>query len=298
MKHTLKITILLIAIFFFAHVIGLAVINQYIDHKITQESGNVTWANLPYNIERPEIEQNTSYLWIMFAILIGTGLLLLLIRFQRVHVWKFWFFISVWLALSIAFGAFLKQYQLLAVIIAFLLGVWKVFRPNIWVHNATELFIYGGLAAIFVPIISVLGAFILLLIISVYDMIAVWKSKHMVKLAKFQTKSKVFAGLLIPYKIPKIPKKKKTKTVKIKTAVLGGGDIGFTLLFSGVVLKQLMLTNSVAIGFLKAMIVSVTTTVALFWLLSAAKKDKFYPAMPYLSIGCVVGYIILALIGF
>ncbi|MEA3430045.1 MAG: presenilin family intramembrane aspartyl protease [Nanoarchaeota archaeon] len=298
MKHTLKVTIFLVIIFFCAQIIGLGVINQYMDHEQTEETGNITWSNLPYDLERPEIEETSSYAWIMAAILIGTALLLLLIRFRRVNIWKFWFFISVWLALSIAFGAFVNQ--LLAVILALALGIWKVFKPNIWVHNGTELFIYGGLAAIFVPIISVKGAFILLLIISIYDMIAVWKSKHMVKLAKFQTDSKVFAGLLVPYKLPKMSKmgKKKSKKVKVKTAVLGGGDIGFTLLFAGVMMKQLMLTNTIAIGFLKTVIITVTTTVALFWLLTAAKKDKFYPAMPFLSIGCVAGFIILAILGF
>jgi len=298
MKHTVKVTLILVAVFFFAQIIGLAIINQYIDHEATQETGNVTWAKLPYNLERPEIEQQTSYIWLIVAILIGTGLLLLLIRFQRINLWKFWFFISVWVAMSIAFGAFMHQTY--AVILAFVLGVWKVFRPNILVHNGTELFIYGGLAAIFVPILNVVGAFILLILISIYDMIAVWKSKHMVKLAKFQTKSKVFAGLLIPYKLPKMTArvKKAGKLKKLKTAVLGGGDIGFTLLFAGVILKQLMLTNSVQVAFIKAIIVVVATTIALSWLLLAAKKDRFYPAMPYLSIGCVAGYIALAIVGF
>ncbi len=299
MKHTLKITIILVTIFFLAQLIGLSIINQYIDHDTTSDTGNVTWSNLPYDIERPEIEENSSYIWILFAILIGTGLLLLLIKFQKVNLWKFWFFISIWLALSIAFGAFINQ--LIAVLLAFMLGIWKVFKPNIWVHNTTELFIYGGLAAIFVPIISIRGAFLLLLVISIYDMIAVWKSKHMIKLAKFQTRSKVFAGLLIPYQIPKQIKKQKinkSKLVKIKSAVLGGGDIGFPLIFTGVIMKQLMLTNAFAIGFLKASIISVTATISLFWLLSAAKKDRFYPAMPFISIGCVIGFIILAIMGF
>lgn len=302
MKHTLKITIILVTIFFFAQLIGLSIINQYIDHQTTSDTGNVTWSSLPYDIERPEIEESSSYLWIFFAILIGTALLLLLIKFQRVNLWKFWFFISVWLALSIAFGAFINQ--LFAVMLGFILGIWKIFKPNIWVHNTTELFVYGGLAAIFVPILNVWGVFILLLVISIYDMIAVWKSKHMVKLAKFQTRSKVFAGLLIPYQIPKKTldknqiKEQNSKIVKIKSAVLGGGDIGFPLIFTGVVMKQLMLTNTISIGFLKASIISVTATISLFWLLSAAKKDRFYPAMPFISIGCVIGYIILAIVGF
>ena len=39
---------------------------------------------------------------------------------------------------------------------------------------------------------------LLLALISVYDVIAVFKSKHMVSMANFQTESKVFAGLAVP----------------------------------------------------------------------------------------------------
>ena len=66
-----------------------------------------------------------------------------------------------------------------------------------------------------------------------------WKSKHMVAMAQFQTKSGIFAGVLLPYKMPKLSlRKKKHKNKKlVKTAILGGGDIGFPLIFSGVIMK-------------------------------------------------------------
>jgi presenilin-like A22 family membrane protease len=139
--------------------------------------------------------------------------------------------------------------------------------------------LYGGLAAIFVPILNVLYAFILLLALSAYDMYAVWRSKHMIKMAKFQTKSGIFAGLLIPYKAPAVRGPKKP----VRTAVLGGGDIGFPLIFSGTVLA--------ASGFVPALLVSLGATAALFILLLLSQKDKFYPAMPFLTLGCAVGYL-------
>ena len=71
---------------------------------------------------------------------------------------------------------------------------------------------------------------------------SIWKTKHMIGLAKFQTEVKTFAGLLIPYG-------------KGKAGILGGGDIGFTLMFSGVILKNF--------GFLEAIITSLAITAAL-----------------------------------
>jgi len=298
MKHTLKITLLLVFIFFITQVIGLSITNEYIDHKATEISGNVTFEALPYNLERPEIEESTSYIWLIAAIIIGTLLLLLIIRFKKMNLWKLWFFLAVFFTMAIAFSAFIPQ--AVAAILAFILAIMKIYRPTTIINNSTEIFIYGGLAAIFVPVINIFAAFMLLILISIYDIIAVRHTKHMIKLAEFQTKSKVFAGLLIPYGTgkKKITSKESGITKdkeKGKIAVLGGGDIGFPLLFAGVVMKGLMLSNPELIAFLKTLIIPVFVSLALLYLLVSAQKNKFYPAMPYLTVGCVVGYLVVLL---
>ncbi|MBW3015008.1 hypothetical protein KY330_01160 [Candidatus Woesearchaeota archaeon] len=292
MKHTLKVTLVLILIFVASQVTGLLITKNYLDYEKTIETGNITWTKLPYDIERPEIEQETSFIWIILAILLGTGLVLLIAYFGRLNMWRFWFAVSVWLALSIAFNAFIPES--FAVGIALILAIMKTYKPNIYIHNITEIFIYGGLAALIVPILNTWGAIILLILISIYDMIAVWKSKHMIKLAKFQTQAKVFAGALIPYHLPKKAKAStKGKLVKVKTAVLGGGDIGFPLIFSGVILKSLLFQNTMLVSVLKVLIITFTSAIALFVLFYKAEKNKFYPAMPFITIGCLIGYIIV-----
>lgn len=298
MKHSLLITIVLISVFFVAQVLGLTIIDQYIDKPATEESGELVYKELPLNLERPEVEEQYSYIYILLAVLIGTILILLLIRFHGVKLWKLWFFLAVWLCLTVAFTAFISQ--VIAAIIALLAAGYKIFRPNFIIHNLTEVFLYGGLAAIFVPVMNVFAAVVLLILISAYDMYAVWKSKHMVKMAEFQTQSKVFAGLSIPYKVPKLSDLKKIKKANkkggegklvhkpVKSAILGGGDIGFPLLFAGVLMKQF--------GFLHTLIVPAVVTIALFALLYFAKKDRFYPAMPFVTAGCFAGWALLYLI--
>ncbi|MAE43163.1 hypothetical protein CMO93_05300 [Candidatus Woesearchaeota archaeon] len=302
MKHTLKITLLLLSIFFITQVIGLAITKEYISIKefVDPETNIVTKEiiieDLPYNVERPEIEGPSAILYIFFAILIGTILLLILIKFKKISLWKLWFFLAVFSTMAIAFSAFIPQ--TIAAILAFILAILKIYKPTTITQNLTEIFIYGGLAAIFVPIINIFAAFMLLLIISIYDIIAVRHTKHMVTMAKFQTKSKVFTGLMIPYQKNEI-QTTKTKEIKgkgAKLAVLGGGDIGFPLIFAGVVMKNLMLTNPEIIGFLKTLIIPFFVTLALLFLLFKAKQDKFYPAMPYLTIGCIIGYLVVLLL--
>ncbi len=293
MKHTVKVTLVLVFIFLAAQVIGLAITNAYIDKEKTAETGEVVFENLPLGLERPEVEESTSFIWILVAVVVGTIILLLLIKFRIGILWKLWFFLAIWLTLAVAFGAFIPA--IVAIVLGFLLAGWKILKPNVYIQNFTELFIYGGLAAIFVPIMNVFAVVMMLILISGYDMYAVWKSKHMIKLAKFQSKQKMFAGLLIPYKLPRRVKKKKKgkklkeKLVRIKTAILGGGDIGFPLIFSGVVLKELI-EKGATLPFLKTLIITLCVTIALFILFVKSKKDKFYPAMPFISIGCLIGY--------
>lgn len=303
MKHSLEVTLILVGLFLGAQIIGLVVTHQYIDEREITETGeiNITYKNLPsiggVGMERPKIEPSKSIWLIISAIIIGTVLLLLLIRMEHEVLWRLWFFLAVMICLTISFAAFINS--TLAFILGFLLAYLKIFRPTIIIQNSTELFVYGGLAAIFVPILNLNSMFLLLFFISIYDMYAVWKSKHMIKLAKFQTKAKIFAGMLVPYNMPRLkPIKKKgkeakevkkvLKTIKIKTAVLGGGDVGFPLLFAGVVMEQY--------GLLKSFIIPPFVAIALLLLLVKGKKNKFYPAMPFLSIGCLVGFAVLMIL--
>jgi len=265
MKHTGWVVALLLLLFFLTQVIGLVVSTHYLSEE-----------TLPFNIERPQLEPSTSYVSIFFILLIATFIALLLLRFQLFVLWRLWFLASVFLTLVISLSVFLSPYVALAFSAVF--ALWRIFKPNVIIHNLTELFIYGALAAIFVPLLNLFSMSILLVLISIYDYIAVRKTTHMIKLAKSQSKARVFAGLLIPY----------GKNV----AILGGGDMGFPLLFAAVSMVSLDL------GLLdwRSYIIPFCTGLMLLALFTKGEKKKFYPAMPYLSLGCFLGLGILLLV--
>ncbi|MEW5896615.1 MAG: presenilin family intramembrane aspartyl protease [Nanoarchaeota archaeon] len=298
MKHNIKITVIVLLIFLLAQFIGIVIIYKYIDPLKSAETGKTEFKQLPIG-ERPPLEEKTSFIPIIIAILIGTVILLLLMKYNLTLVWKLWFLIAVVLSLTVAWGVFVRKE--IAAIIALAAGIWKIFRPNVWIHNFTELFVYGGLAAIFVPLFNIWSIVILLVLISGYDAYAVWKSKHMITLAKSQTEAKIFAGFFIPYKLGKAAGKKitgkrsadkkigtaapKKVLTTVKTAVLGGGDIGFPLIFAGVLLKEYGLWQSLIIPFGALLGLSI-----LLW---KGKEDKFYPAMPFISAGCFLGLLVV-----
>ncbi len=242
------------------------------------------------------LSEDYSSLAIFAIIDLLAGYLILRFKLTMKWVWKLWFFATVWVTLSIAFAAFINN--IAAAVLALIVAILKFYKPNILIQNFSEIFVYGGLAAIFVPMFNLFAAFMLLIVISIYDFIAVFKTKHMIKLAEFQSGSKVFAGLSIHYE--REPKKANDANSKSKPhksiAVLGGGDIAFTLIFAGTVMKEIMLKETFFIGFLKTLIIPVIVTLALFILLMKGRRNKFYPAMPVLSLGCLLGYLAVWLI--
>lgn len=312
----------MVVLFLVTQLIGLTTVNQYIEvTTVRNETTGMTTTQITHPPTAigpaPKVEnKSSSYLYIVIGVLLGTALLFVFIKFNIRRVWKYWFLLSVIVTLAVAFHVYAPLY--LSIGAAILLGWWKVNRPNVLIHNFTEIFIYTGIAIIFISILNLVSAVILLLVISVYDMIAVWKSKHMITLAKFQTDAKVFAGLFIPYKREGMPGRqekpvalsKKISAKKIRAlgapasssegtrnAILGGGDIAFPLLFSSAVMEHLIeinhLTKSAALGL--SGIIAVITAIALLLLLVKAKADKFYPAMPFITLGCFVGYGIILL---
>lgn len=290
MKHSFNILLVLVLFFLASQIVGLLVTKSYIDVSASGTKGELVWKSLPeiagVPFERPEFSSGILLVYLLVGIVLGSLLVWLFSRVQYFLLWKAWFFLAVLVCLYIAFFTFLAP--LFAFILAFIFSAFKVFRPSLVVHNLTEIFLYGGLSAIFVPLMNLPSAFVMLIIISLYDIYAVWKSEHMIALAKLQIKAQLFAGLLIPYSIPKLKKQTGKAREKVKTALLGGGDIAFPLLFTGVVMT--------VVGFWQSLIISLCTSIALFLLVYFGHKDKFYPAMPFLSAGCFVGYGIILLL--
>ena len=121
MKHSISITTIIVSLFFVSQIIGLVIIDGYIDHQTTIETGNITYVELPFDLERPKIEnQSTSFLFMIIPILIATFFVYLLFKFKKTSLWRIWFFLAVIIGLTIAFSVFMNQRiaAILAIILA------------------------------------------------------------------------------------------------------------------------------------------------------------------------------------
>lgn len=315
MKHNIKITLILLAMFLITQLIGIAVINAYspkiktVYNQTTGQYENITEKKvLPYGMEPPEMKPEVSLMSIIIAMIVAIILIFLLMRIKATVFIRIWFFIVVIIALSITLNSIysFSYSSIIAAIIAIPLSFYKIFKRNIIIHNITELLIYPGIAAVFVPILSLWAVILLLILISVYDIYAVWHSGFMQKMAKFQINQlKVFTGFFLPYadkktkrKIEllkgkyqnkKIPEKAlKKSNLKVSLAILGGGDVVFPIMMAGVVFNTL--------GLIPSLFISVFATLALLFLFIRSEKGKFYPAMPFITAGCLFGLLLAYLL--
>lgn len=302
MKHSIKIILILLGMFFVTQLIGLAVIHQYSPEiiQVQDQEGNLvnkTIYNLPYGAEPPEeVSPASTLVSIIIAIAIAVIFMLILMRYRAELFLRTWFFVVVTFSLSITIYSFVSTIpysQFLVLIISIPLAAFKLFKRNIIVHNLTELLIYPGIAAVFVPLLNIWTVVLLLILISIYDIYAVWHAGFMQKMAQYQIKKlKFFTGFFIPYlgkkEMMQVKKAKqdgnleklKTKKIKVNVAILGGGDVVFPIILGGVVLNTL--------GFVQALIIAIGATIALAGLFYMSKKGKFYPAMPFISAGCLI----------
>ncbi|USN45648.1 MAG: hypothetical protein H6502_00765 [Candidatus Woesearchaeota archaeon] len=302
MKHPRTITYILIAIFVVSQLIGIFVLSAGLQEVTKSETGEIELTYQQTAIgERPELSGTGTVIWLVMGILLGTIVLLILAKYKLKSVWKGWFFLAVWITMSIALGVFMPYPA--AYMIGLVLALLKVLRKQPLIHNITEVLVYSGIAFLVAPLLPVMYSIILLVIISFYDMYAVWKSKHMITLAKFTSQSQLFAGLAIPSYQEKKGKKtlsthaKKNMLETGNVAVLGGGDVVFPLLFSGSVMNWLLLSDvSKAVAVSYTLLITVCATIALSLLFYVSKKGKFYPAMPPITAGCLVGLGIIYLL--
>ena len=323
MKHKPKIILILLAMFLLTQFIGLYVINYY----------SVPANPLPLGMGYPQTPQNcqissfaeffscTQYLGsLIFAFVLAITLFLFLSKIRAEFIIRIWFFFVVSIALLITFQSFIPGISyafIISIIVAVLFAFLKVFKRNMIIHNITELLIYPGIAAIFVPILNIYTMLILLVLISVYDMWAVWHSKIMIKMARFQiNKVKTFSGFFVPYiskkvrlqlkKLRSSKSKIKGKKIKVNVAILGGGDVVFPMIAAGVVLKYILskagiesitFSHLIASNYILApLLVIVGAILGLTFLFIFSEKRKFYPAMPFITAGIFLGLLVAWLV--
>ncbi len=237
----------------------------------------------------------------LFSFFVGTVLVLALIalKHKKTQKWKPIIYKGFFLVTCFWGGmALLQAYLpvLFAVgIMGLLIFLWMHFQ-SVWAHNTLVIVALAGTAGFLGLQLSVSGVLLLLLILSLYDFIAVYKTKHMVQMAKEMIEKRVIIGFIIPRDLSGF----KEPLSKVKPGgnfmILGGGDVVFPNILVAALVRE---------GIGKSLIVLVFALIGTFlsYYMFASQKParpggekEPVPALPPIALSCVVGYIITLLI--
>ena len=225
----------------------------------------------------------------LIAFAIGTALIFLALKaFKKGFFFKIFIGFLIFFGCLIVFGAFIPDIPAIILTIACIYFYYH--RPKVLTQNiALGLAICG--AGVMIGLgLTVWQVLILLAILSVYDIIAVWKTKHMIALFKGLAERGVIMALIIPSKIKDTLTDLKQVKPGEEFLLLGTGDISFPIIFAVSALK-FSLWSSIAV--ILGALLGITF---IHFVFIARKERKPVPALPPIAVGSAIGFFISLLL--
>ncbi|MCR4336010.1 MAG: presenilin family intramembrane aspartyl protease [archaeon] len=159
-----------------------------------------------------------------------------------------------------------------------------IFKEHVLLRNASSIVAAAGAGALIGASLGVIPVLVFIVLLGIYDYIAVFKTKHMVTLAKGVTKK----NLSFTYALP----------TKEHNFELGTGDMVIPLAFAISVLSAQ--TNTTLLKFFPSIAILIASLIGLVLTLDYASKNKGkpLPALPLQTALMVLVFGITKLVGF
>lgn len=174
-----------------------------------------------------------------------------------------------------------------AVMIAML--AWSV--PRVIVHDVAVMVGIGGIAAVLGLSLTPLTASILLAALSIYDIISVYRTHHMVTLAGHMIESGAIFGFLVPARVSGFLMRRDDALKERAVMMLGSGDIGLPLVLA---------TSAVSQSIGAAVFISAFALVGvslMHWLFAHQQRPAPMAALPPIAVLAILGYVAAVLLG-
>jgi presenilin-like A22 family membrane protease len=174
-------------------------------------------------------------------------------------------------------------------------GLAWLFWARIWLHDLLLLIALAGAGSVFGFLFSPWTFMIFMLIIAVYDLLAV-RFGFMVWMADRLSETASLPAFIFPKKLKdwkysldmvRFGELKEKASEEREYAVLGGGDIGFPLMLSVAVFFEFDLSGAVIVGAFALAGLIGAFLIQMFWL-----KGKPMPALPPIAFLSLVGFLI------
>jgi len=236
--------------------------------------------------EIKELVAKQSYsLWqFLIAFFVGTVVVLLVIKYAKSRIiFSSFFYVLLFLGCLAFFDVFALGY--LGLGLALIIVLLRRFMPSVLTHNIAIILAISGISS-YIGLSFLPGQIIIMLVIlSVYDFIAVFKTKHMVLMFKKMMENGANLSIIVPNKLvgllAGIDKAKPGEDFMF----LGTGDLAFPIIFAVSVLRDGFLSSALVI--VGALLGVIAINIYFYF-----KKERIaFPALPPITIGCIIGYL-------
>jgi len=241
-----------------------------------------------FKIQKVNIPQ-ISFPQFILNFLLATLFILLILRFVKFEkekgtIFKILFILAVLLGGLLFLETWLPEH--LSLIFIFVLIFWWLKKPSVLIQDLLIILGIAGTGSILGLSLNPLTVVALLIIFLIYDFIAVYKTKHMVRMAKAMLESRAILAIVIPPNIFGFRESLEKIQPGGKFLILGGGDIAFPLIFS---------VSLIPSGIFNSLIVALFSLIGLFasfWFFTKQKERKPIPALPPIAFFSIIGYLI------
>ncbi len=267
----------LVLLFVLTQALGLAVGANFIGEIATGEMEQPTVVT-----DNPEDPINAVVL--IAGILVFTGVLLaVMFFFKGATLFRLMELFVVFTASILVFDTLAKGSALVFAVLLIALKI--LFPKDVWIKNVSAIISVAGVGALIGVTLGVIPVLVFIILLSVYDFIAVFKTKHMVTLAKGISNKNLAFTLAIP-----------TKEHQFE---LGTGDLVIPLVFA----VSVMSSNQ-AIGFplylVPGILILAASLVGLLWTINWVSKNvgKALPALPPQAVLMILVWLLTKAVGF
>ena len=229
-----------------------------------------------------------------FSVVAVMALVLFFIPLKRLRL-VFRILFTLMFAWGIFIVAALLLPEIAAYAVAIIAGIAWLFWANVWLHDLLLLITLAGAGSVFGFLFSPLTFMIFMLVIAVYDVVAV-RFGFMVWMADKLSESASLPAFIFPrqtgdwrltLKNVHVGELKKQESEKREYTILGGGDIGFPLMLSVSVFFQDGLPGAILVGAFALVGLMGAFLIQKIWL-----KGKPMPALPPIAFLCLIGFVI------
>lgn len=158
--------------------------------------------------------------------------------------------------------------------------------PSVLTHNLAIVLAISGISSYIGLSFSPLQIIIMLIILSIYDFIAVFKTKHMIVMFKKMMENGANLAIIVPNRLVGFLAGMDKAKPNDDFIFLGTGDLVFPIIFAVSALRISLLSSIMIIGgaLLGVMAINVYFMIK--------KERRAFPALPPITIGSVLGYLI------